>query len=251
MPIRAVMFAAGVGARLGSMDDKPPKALLEFGGKTLLARHIGMLARAEVPRLDIAVGYQADRVIAEANAVAAAVGGIEVHFYENPRFTEGSIITMKTLGPSLRSGDHMLMMDADVLYDFRILSPLLATAHRNAFLYDGDFIPGDEPVKICVRGAAIVDFAKQVRVEFEHCGESVGFFRFAPDVAGDLADLADAYDAAGRGGEMYEEAIRDLVIGGPPTRFAYEDVSGLPWIEIDFPEDVIRAETEILPNLQD
>lgn len=251
MPIRAAMFAAGVGARLGPKNDKPPKALLEFGGKTLLARHIELLARADIPRLDIAVGYQEDRVIAEATAVAEAVGGIEVHFFQNPRFTEGSIITMKTLAPSLRSGDDILMMDADVLYDFWMLAPLLTTQYRNALLYDGDFIPGDEPVKICVRNGVIVDFAKQVTVDFEHCGESVGFFRFSHDVADDLARLADEYDAAGRGDEMYEEAIRELVFRGPSDRFGYEDVSGVPWIEIDFPEDVIRAETEILPKLQD
>jgi choline kinase len=27
------------------------------------------------------------------------------------------------------------------------------------------------------------------------------------------------------------------------------DVTGLPWIEIDFPNDVARAEREILPEL--
>ncbi len=50
---------------------------------------------------------------------------------------------------------------------------------------------------------------------------------------------------------MYEEAIRDLLRAVPPGMFGIEDVTGLPWIEIDFPADVARAETEVLPRLAD
>jgi choline kinase len=32
--------------------------------------------------------------------------------------------------------------------------------------------------------------------------------------------------------------------------FDTADVTGSPWIEIDFPNDVARASTEILPQLQ-
>ena len=31
--------------------------------------------------------------------------------------------------------------------------------------------------------------------------------------------------------------------------FAFEDITGLPWIEIDFTKDVERAKTEILPRI--
>ena len=34
-----------------------------------------------------------------------------------------------------------------------------------------------------------------------------------------------------------------------PGDFGFEDVSGLPWIEIDFPEDVVRATEEVLPAI--
>ena len=32
-----------------------------------------------------------------------------------------------------------------------------------------------------------------------------------------------------------------------PDRFGYEDVTGKPWIEIDFPQDLARARAEVLP----
>jgi choline kinase len=35
-----------------------------------------------------------------------------------------------------------------------------------------------------------------------------------------------------------------------PGAFGYEDVTGLPWVEIDFAEDVRRARDEVLPAIR-
>jgi choline kinase len=67
-------------------------------------------------------------------------------------------------------------------------------------------------------------------------------------MAAALARRCEEYVAAGRLDEPYEEAIRDLLLAAP-GEFRVEDVSGLPWIEIDFADDVRRAEAEILPRL--
>jgi choline kinase len=47
----------------------------------------------------------------------------------------------------------------------------------------------------------------------------------------------------------HEEAVRDLLREGSHT-FEVADVTGAPWIEIDFPTDVVRAAHEVLPQLQ-
>ena len=67
-------------------------------------------------------------------------------------------------------------------------------------------------------------------------------------LAAALADRCASYVAAGRTEVEYEEAIRDLILA-EPARFAAADVTALPWVEIDFPEDVRRARDEILPQL--
>ncbi len=41
--MRAILFAAGVGSRLGGVHDGP-KILLEFGGHSLLERHLRLLS---------------------------------------------------------------------------------------------------------------------------------------------------------------------------------------------------------------
>ena len=127
----------------------------------------------------------------------------------------------------------------------------MASRHRNCFLIDRDFEPGDEPVKLYLRNGAIVDFNKKVgEIGFDSCGESVGFFRFDPATAAAVLAAGEAHAEAGRHHLWYEEAIREVLLEAP-DRFGYEDVTGLPWIEIDFPEDIRRAEFEVLPRLGD
>jgi len=243
--VRACILAAGVGNRLGEVDDKPPKALLEFGGKSLLARHLANLARIGVESVVIGTGYRAADLKAE--AAAASFPG-EIDFVHNPDFEEGSVITMAVLGEAMIDADGpVILMDADVLYDPRLMAQLAGSTHANCLLVDRDFEEGDEPVKICVRGESdLVDFRKIVDAPFDWSGESVGFFKWSPAMAENLTRRAEEYIARGVRDAPYEEVIRDAILAAPAD-FGFEDITGTPWVEIDFAEDVTRAETEILP----
>jgi len=53
----------------------------------------------------------------------------------------------------------------------------------------------------------------------------------------------------GRRNDPYEETIRDVLLTSPRGTFAFEDITGLPWIEIDFAVDIERANSEILPRI--
>jgi choline kinase len=174
--------------------------------------------------------------------------GARIDLVYNPDFVQGSVVTLWSLRDSLCAGGDVLLMDADVLYDYRMLARLIGSTHRNCFLLDRDFEPGDEPVKLCVRDGRLIDFRKRVEVACDYCGESVGFFRLSQHAAKTLIDAADIYVKQGRVDQPYEEALRDLLVGGR-CEFGFEDVTGLPWIEIDFPADVERARAEILPIL--
>jgi choline kinase len=53
----------------------------------------------------------------------------------------------------------------------------------------------------------------------------------------------------GRANMPHEEAVRDL-LREQGHSLEVTDVTGAPWIEIDFPDDVARATREVLPQLQ-
>jgi choline kinase len=245
--LKAIMLAAGVGRRLGKDGQNKPKCLLKFNGKSLLERHLDYLRSCQIDEVAIAVGYQAEMIQNEIKAVEADNWVTTVY---NPDYTKGSIISLWTLREHLAAGDEILLMDADVLYDRRIIERLVKTDIPNCFLLDRDFEPGEEPVKLCVRDGYLVEFRKQVALDltYDFSGESVGFFRFESAIARRIATRTEQYVADGLDEKPLEEAIRDLLLETPEA-FGYEDITGLPWIEIDFPEDIKRAQNEILPQL--
>jgi choline kinase len=248
--MRAIILAAGRGVRLQLPEDSQlPKCLLRFDGMTLLERHLRMLKNAGVEDVAIAVGFRHELVEAELTRLSWKP---RPELVINTQFELGSVLTVHTAAGAMTRGGDILLMDADVLYDERILSALVAgNGPVNRLLIDRDFEAGDEPVKLCLRAGVPVELRKQLAADlkFDTIGESVGFFRFDQAGARRLAALVADYVDTGRAHMPHEEAVRDLLREGSQV-FEVADVTGLPWIEIDFPNDVARAAHDVLPQLK-
>ena len=245
--MKTILLAAGIGQRLGEISGNKPKCLLEFDGISLLRRHLAILMHYSISTITIVTGYRSDLIKEDMTGNPAAD---RIKTINNPDYKKGSIISMLKGLETLETDDEFLLMDADVLYDHRILERLIKTSYSDCFLLDRDFVPGDEPVKLCVRDDRLVEFRKKIadNVQFDYQGESVGFFRFSQNTAGKLIQSAEDYLGRGEDNLPYEECIRDLLLADP-GHFGFEDITGLKWLEIDFPEDVDRAKNEILPDI--
>ncbi|GAB2902003.1 phosphocholine cytidylyltransferase family protein [Paraburkholderia jirisanensis] len=247
--MRAIILAAGLGLRLQQpAGEQFPKCLLRFDGMTLLERHLQMLDAAGVTEVVLALGFQPETVEAELQRINWPH---KVEIMLNPRFDLGSVLTVHTVADALTRGGDVLLMDADVLYDERILAPLVAGESANRLLIDRDFETGDEPVKLCLKDGVPVELRKQVaaNLQYDTIGESVGFFRLKEEAAQRFAEIVAGYIDSNRANLPHEEAVRDLLLE-QSHQFETADVTGAPWIEIDFPNDVERASAEILPVLQ-
>lgn len=245
--MHALILAAGRGKRLANHHNQP-KCLLEFDGRSLLERHLLILSRLGVQNIAIATGYQSERVEQALDRLAFRPRPQTVY---NADFNAGSIVSLWSLRDQLRAGGEVLLMDADVLYDYRLGQRLRQSPHSNCFLLDRHFEPGEEPVKLCLRNGLLVEFRKQIAagLHYDTIGESVGFFRFSEEMASRLADRCQNYIDQSRQESPHEEALRDLLLA-TPEYFGIEDITGLPWIEIDFPEDIQQAQNVILPQLK-
>lgn len=246
--MQAIILAAGIGKRLSAVIPDSPKCLLEIGGKSLMQRHIELLETLDVEHLHLVVGYQAGQISAH---LASIQPTLPITLLHNPDYTLGSGVSLNCASEALNAGDDILLMDADVLYSPEILRSLMNSPQRNCLLIDRDFESGDEPVKICLRSGQVVEFRKRLcpLLDYDSAGESVGFMRFAPDVAAALATQVGYYVHGGMPDAPHEEALRDLILAAPGL-FTAEDVTGEPWIEIDFPEDLQRAREQILPAIE-
>jgi MurNAc alpha-1-phosphate uridylyltransferase len=207
--MKAMLIAAGRGERLRPLTDAVPKALVEAGGKPLIAWHLERLARAGFREAVINVSHLGSRIVERIGDGARF--GLRVHYSrERERLeTAGGIANALPL----LGREPFLLVNADVYCecDFARLSaielgPRLAhlvlvpnPAHRPA----GDFSladgrVGDDPAPrytysgVAVMAPALVD----------------------PVTPGEKATLAPLlYDAARRGqlgGELYPGLWQDV-----------------------------------------
>ena len=247
--MRAIILAAGRGSRLQQRAEQQlPKCLLSFGGRSLLERHLRLLEAAGVEEITLVLGFRHELIEAE----LARLGRPHVEIVLNRQYELGSMLTVHTAAGPLTRGGDVLLMDADVLYHEGIMAAL--TAGRgpvNRVLIDRDFEAGDEPVKVCVRAGVPIELRKKLEpgLEYDMIGESVGFFRFDERAARRLAAIVEDHVASSRAHLPHEEAVRDLLRERSQS-FEVCDVTGMPWIEIDFPADVVRATAEVLPQIE-
>lgn len=245
--MRAIIAAAGVGSRLfGDDQTQSPKSLIEFEGKTLLARHVETLMGLGIEALTLVVGYRKDEVAAEASARA---GDDFLSVIYNPMYRGGSLISLWHARETLRADGGTLFMDADTLYDPALLRRLIDSPIPSAFAFDQHLDEGEDPVRICLRDGIIADFGKQIVGQFDAIGEWPGFMKVSTDTGNKLADSLERHIEAGHLSAPYEDAMRDVIQGEPTGTFGIVDISDLSWIEIDFPDDLTRAREEILPSL--
>jgi choline kinase len=238
----AIVLAAGVGKRLHAASGGRPKCLIEIGGRSLLARLLAGLAAAGVRDAVVVTGFGATAV---EEAVAALATDMCVRCVLNPRFTEGAILSLFAARDALRAG-AALVMDADVLCAQAMLDRLVRSPHANCFLLDGSVASTGEEQMLLVRDGRVRDIVRGGAPGWELQGESVGFLKLSAEAALLLETLLARRVAAGHTGIEHEEVYPDLLAR---VDVGFERVDGLPWTEIDFPEDVVRAEREILPRL--
>ncbi len=240
--MRAVILAAGVARRLAPLTDDTQKCLLPVAGVPILARMLAALARVRVCEVTIVVGHCAAQVRDE----AVRARGLDLRFVENPDYARGSALSLRAAREDLRAGPT-LIMDADVVFPARFVADLLAAPGGSALLSDGAFTDTGEEVKIFERGGRVIALGKKVRPRaFSAVGEGVGFFRCDAEAGPDLVRLLDRVIADSAGACEYEDALHLLV---KRHRVTAVDVTGLPWTEVDFAEDLRRAEAIVWPAI--
>ena len=239
MTMRAILLAAGTGRRL----QRPvPKCLVDIGGMTLLSRALWALAAVEVIEAWIVVGYRHDLIAAELDRSPSPLPVVCV---SNEAFLRGSVRSLWAARQVMSS--EILVMDADVLFPVHLLRRLVQSSYGNCVLADPRSAFTGEEMMLTIQDNHIWDITRGVRDPSHVLGEGVGFYKLDRIAAHRLRDLLEQWIASGRDDEEYEEVFRVLF---KSCVFGYELVGDLPWTEVDFPEDVIKAEQAVWPRIQ-
>jgi choline kinase len=239
----AIILAAGVARRLAPLTDRTQKSLLTVGGRPIMARMLEALAAAGMRHVEIVVGHCADQVAA---LTAGAPAALAVRCVLNPDYARGSALSLYAARDTIAARDT-LIMDADVVFPREFLGRLIASPAASALLIDRGFHDTGEEVKLYTQGDRVIALGKKVVPEtWDAVGEGIGFFKCGAEAGPDLVRLLQRVIADSSGLSEYEDALHLLL-----ARQAVHavDVTGLPWTEVDFAEDLLRAEAEILPRI--
>ena len=237
--MKGIILAAGRGARLNGGKGDMPKCLVTLGGETLLSRNVALLRAAGLDEVVVVVGCAATTVRRSCSGVT---------FVENARFAQtNSLYSLWLARPYLAEG--FVVMNCDVLVHPQLMVDLLTARHEDALLLayrDEDTVYGDEEMKVAVRGGRVVDISKTMEPENAD-GENLGIVKFGPSGARVLVEEMDTLVAAGDHKAWVPRAFKEFAKRRPLHAIG---TRGLPWIEIDFPEDYRRAVEVVLPRIE-
>ena len=225
-------------------QNSPPKCLLSVGGKTVLERTLESLRSVGVRDVVMVVGFKSDQIIQEAQTHAK---GMKLAVCENPRYTEGAILSLWAARAFLNS--DVLIMDADVVCPPLFFERLMRSGYANCLLIDGSSQDTGEEQMVLGKGNRVLFITKKPSLDLlTHMvcfGESVGFFKVSQEAAFLLKQFLEQQVGSGivtiEHEQVYPALFEKVFVG-------FERVDGLPWTEIDRPEDLARAEKEIYPQ---
>lgn len=234
--MQAVILAAGFGSRLERVSGGKPKCLLPIGGKPLIEHQIEMLHDAGIGKILVVVGYKAEEI--------KDTLGDRVEYIENTIYDETNSLYSFWLASDWISGPFVLL-NCDLLFHPDILYRLIGKG-GNALAFDSTSSKGNEQTKVAVHEGKVVDLGKDLSPTMAR-GESLGMLIF--DAAGGKILLSRVNALIENGGEnsWVIEAVRaaSADIGLMGYNFA-----GMPWVEIDFPNDYEKAKKEIWPAIK-
>ncbi len=235
--MKAIILAAGVGSRLQEVSKGLPKCLCEVGGRTIIEHQIEVLSDNGINKIIVVVGYKAE-------IVRAAVGA-KAEFIENRKFLETNSLYSLWLARDKWESGQFVLMNCDILFHPDILGKLLK-GKENALAYDSTSSRGLEQTKVSIFKHRVIDLGKDLPAEATH-GESIGLLRFNEDGARVLFQRVSHIVENSGYNEWVIEGVRsacsEIVIQGV-------NIAGLPWAEIDFPNDLERARKEVYPEIQ-
>ncbi len=233
--MQAIILAAGQGSRLGEQLNGAPKALLKVGGVHLIDYQLAVLSFYNITDVCVVVGYQKNkllRVIAD-----------RCTFVVNDRYAETNSLHSLWLTRNWVC-EPFLLLNSDVLAHPLIFNRLMETP-GSALVYDSNSGGDSEHMKVNVRDNRLRRISKTLPVESSH-GESLGLLKFDAPAVKPLFREAGAALAQHGPKQWAPAAVNRLAQLLPITGL---DISGMPWVEIDYPEDWLHAYLKIWPAL--
>lgn len=237
--MKAIILAAGQGARLRPLTDDRPKCMVEYQGRPLI-EHVARALRQNGVQDIVAVrGYKPEALRCEG-----------LRFYDNPRYLETNMVyTLFCARPELE-GD-VIISYSDIVYTRGVVARLLQSTADFAVVVDRDWrrlwqermddpLDDAETLRLDARGR-IIELGKKARSYADIEGQYIGLLKVSAAAWRELRVFYDNLDRnAEYDGKSFENMYMTSFVQAVIDRLM--PVAAVPihggWLEIDVPSDL-------------
>ncbi|BBL34518.1 Bifunctional IPC transferase and DIPP synthase [Nitrosomonas stercoris] len=246
-PTKAIILSAGQGRRLLPLTEETPKCLLSVAGKPIIAWQIDALLANGIQEIVIVAGFQVDkveRVLAERYPEHAAIRVVFNPFYE----VADNLASCWIVREEMDAG--FLLLNGDTLLGDNLLPGVLHVPDALITLcidFKTAFDDDDMKVQLSLQGA-VKQVSKRLSAE-ETDAESIGLIRFSEQGAHLFRrTIEQTLRYPEKLQSWYLAIISNLAQQGMVTSHS---VAGNRWCEIDFIQDLKKAESYFVAEAAD
>lgn len=234
--LKAVILAAGKGTRIHTLTNGGPKSLLPLGDTTLLGQSLRHFAAQGIEDIVIVTGYRRDAISEYVRREWS--GNLEVVF--NPHYDTTNVLYSFWLAMPYLDGSDFLFLHADTVFSQEILERVSAHEPDAQIVFAVDDHPcEDEEMKVQITDGRVTLVTKKMPHESAN-GEFLGLARISADILPSLRTHAEGLFEEGEFSSFFEMSVQRM-IDQDGLIVKVVDVTGMPWREVDFPEDYAAA----------
>ena len=233
-----------MGRRLGEYTKDNTKCMLPVNGVRLIDRMLGQLARQDLNRVIIVVGYKGQNVIDHVGNRYDNV--LKIEWENNPIYDKTNNIYSLSLVKEKMAEDDTILLESDLIVSDKMLDLLVGDPFPNLALVakyeswmDGTMMCIDQDCKI-------VNFVPKEAFRYEDTEryyKTVNIYKFSKEFSrNSYVPFLDAYVKALGNNEYYEQVLRVITLINN-SELRAKPIGDLPWYEIDDVQDKDIAET--------
>ncbi|MBN1634415.1 MAG: phosphocholine cytidylyltransferase family protein [Ignavibacteria bacterium] len=236
--MQAVILAAGLAKRLRPLTDMTPKCLLDINGKNLLQMMVENLLKCDINDFIFVTGYRESMIKEYLDLNFKNINKIYIsnQDYANNNNSYSLWMTKEFVK------DDMLLLDSDILFDYRIVKKLLDSEHGTCIALKNHKLD-EEQIKVIIDGnGKVLEIGKDVEIS-KSAGESIGIEKLSSDFLNEMFKILDRTILKENNvNEFYETTFQEIInMKDDKINMYGVDISDYECMEIDTIEDYEKA----------
>lgn len=231
--MKALILAAGMGNRLGSLTDHQPKALVPVGGSSLINRVLSFTNHPAINEIGVVGGYHFD-------LLKRHLDGKNIRLFHNSNFEDGNILTIKAALDFI--DDDVLVLNVDHIYPQELLDHIIGESQGICAMCDFDRELKEDDMKVKLDGSGKLEKISKQLTDFD--GGYIGM-TFCARTMNEIykKGVMETYEIYGNSC-CVEFVLGHLAANDMDVNIC--DTSGFKWLEVDTADDLKAAEEKLL-----